>query len=232
MEEHIDKLLALRRARPINIDPGRAALLVVDMQEYQVRKGYALFESMNTVVPGLLDYYVDRVEKVVEPNLGRLLPRCRQAGIKVIYTLYSSFNRDGSDLPSPIRAINEGVRSRFGDVVFPHLDHPGSRVVASLEPEDDDLVVVKNTSGVFSSTNLDFLLDNMGITQVLVCGVVTNMCVENAARIGSDLGFETVIIDDACAAWSPEVHKHSLRSFEMIFGRVMTTEQVMERLGQ
>jgi nicotinamidase-related amidase len=66
---------------------------------------------------------------------------------------------------------------------------------------------------VFTSTKPGFILNNMGIEQLLVTGVVTNVCVEGAARSADDLGFDVFLIDDACAALSPTMHAHSLRSF-------------------
>ncbi len=229
-EEFIDRFLEVRRALAPKKISEKTALLVIDMQNYQVRRDWPLYKFLDQAVPGLLDYYVDMVSEVAEPNIKRLIEVCRKKKIKIIYTMYSSFSKDGGDLPRHIKALNDMVRQGFSDVMFPHKDHPGSRIIDSLKPEEEDLVVVKNTSGVFTSTELEFILRNMGIEQVLVAGVVTNMCVENAARIASDTGFGVVVVDDACAAWSPEVHRHSLRSFEMVFGHVMKTDEVIERI--
>ena len=231
-EEHINKLLTIRRARVPRIVAEKAALLVIDMQEYQVSRGFALYESLNTLTPGLLDYYLERVSTLVEPNLKRLLPAGRRAGVKIVYTQYSSFDQDGRDLIRQNQAANRAAQKFFGGVVFPPLDHPGSKIIPSLAPRPEDIVVVKNTSGVFTSTRLEFILRNLGLEQALIAGVVTNMCVENAARIASDLGFDTFIIGDACAAWSRESHDSSLRSFEMVFGSVLTTDQVLEQLNE
>ena len=72
----------------------------------------------------------------------------------------------------------------------------------------------------------------MDIEQLFVVGVVTNMCVEGAARTASEYGFDVFVIDDACAAWSPETHKNTLRSFEMLFGYVMTTDDVIKKIKE
>lgn len=229
-EELIDKHLEFRRSIVPPIVPDKAALLIIDMQEYQVRKDWAVYKSMNTVTPGVLDYYVDRVVEVAEPNIIRLAEVFRQNNLKIVYTMYSSFNKDGSDLPRQTRTLNERVKNALGEAIFPPIDHPGSKIIDSLKPREEDLVIIKNTSGVFAATNLEFLLKNMGIEQLIVVGVVTNMCVEGAARTGSELGFDVFLVDDACAAWSPQVHTHSLRSFEMIFGSVLDTGRVIERI--
>jgi nicotinamidase-related amidase len=122
------------------------------------------------------------------------------------------------------------MRARWGEALFPDVDHPGSEIVAPLAPREEDLVVVKNTSGVFTATNLELLLQNMGIEQLVVCGVVTNMCVEGAARTGAELGFDVFLVSDACAAWSQEIHDATLRSFELLFGHVVPTDRLIEEI--
>jgi nicotinamidase-related amidase len=146
--------------------------------------------------------------------------------------MYSSFQKEGGDLPARQRALNSLAQMQFHESVFPHKDHPSSRIIDSLRPDESDLVVIKNTSGVFTTTKLEFYLRNMGIEQLLVTGVVTNQCVEGAARTASELGFDVFMIDDACAAWSHEIHRHCLESFSLLFGYVMTTEKALASLRE
>jgi nicotinamidase-related amidase len=56
------------------------------------------------------------------------------------------------------------------------------------------------------------------------------MCVEGAARIAADLGFRVIVVDDACAAWSPAVHEASLRSLELLYCDVSKTEDLVKRI--
>jgi nicotinamidase-related amidase len=72
----------------------------------------------------------------------------------------------------------------------------------------------------------------MGVEQLFVTGVVTNQCVEGAARTASELGFDVFIIADACAAWSPEIHNNSLQSFALLFGYVMTTQEAVAKVSE
>ncbi len=74
------------------------------------------------------------------------------------------------------------------------------------------------------------MLKNMGIETVLVGGVVTNFCVESSAREAADYGFQVVILDDCCAAWSPELQQAALKSFELLYGFVMPFEKVIKKL--
>jgi nicotinamidase-related amidase len=99
--------------------------------------------------------------------------------------------------------------------------------VAALEPRPGELVVNKTTYGTFTSTGLDHALRSLGITSLVVGGVVTNVCVETTARDAADRGYEVVLLDDGCAAFSPEAHEATLLSFQGPFGRVRTTDEVL-----
>ena len=231
-ENLIQKWVEVRKAMTPEIIPNKSALLIIDMQEYQVKRDWPAYKLMDKWIPGIWDYYCDQVSKIVEPNIKRLIDLFRENKIKIIYTMFSSFNKDGSDFTKQIKNANAIGQEEFGDVLFPPKDHAGSQIINSLKPKDEDLVVIKNTSGVFTATNLELFLKNMGIEQLFVVGVVTNMCVEGSARAASELGFDVFLIDDACAAWSPEIHKNTLLSFQMMFGSVITTDEAINKFKE
>ena len=228
----IEQWLEVMRAGTPEIKPHKSALLIIDMQEYQVRKDWPLYKLMNESVPGILDYFVDQVSKVVEPNIKKLIDLFRENKMKIVYAMFSSFNKDGSDLTRKIKGFNEITKQQYGEVLFPHKDHPGSQIINSLKPKSEEMVVVKNTSGIFTATNLELFLQNMGVEQLFVVGVVTNICVEGSARAASELGFDVFIIEDACTAWSPEIHNNTLVSFEMMFGSVITTDEAIKKIKE
>ena len=230
--ELIEQWLEVMKAGAPEIKPHRSALLIIDMQEHQIRTKWSLYKLINDSVPGILDYFIGQVSKVVEPNIKKLISLYRENKLKIIYTMFSSFNKDGSDFTRRIKGFNEIAKQQYGDVLFPHKDHAGSLIVNSLKPESGEMVVIKNTSCVFTTTNLELFLQNMGIEQLLVVGVVTNICVEGSARIAAELGFEVFIIEDACAAWSPEIQKNTLMSFEMMFGSVLTTDEAINKIKE
>jgi nicotinamidase-related amidase len=73
---------------------------------------------------------------------------------------------------------NAANRAAVGDVAIPPRGDAWARIVAALEPRPGELVVNKTTYGTFSSTGLDHALRSLGITALVVGGVVTNVCVE------------------------------------------------------
>ena len=75
-------------------------------------------------------------------------------------------------------------------------------------------------------------LKNMGITTLLVTGVVTNVCVHSTAREAFDYGFIPIIIEDCCAAWTSEIHRNTLNSFGLLYGFIMKLEEVMKKISK
>ncbi|WP_144394531.1 cysteine hydrolase family protein [Pleionea sediminis] len=72
---------------------------------------------------------------------------------------------------------------------------------------DDEIIINKTASGLFSCTNIHCLLNNLAITELYIVGVYTNECVSSAVRAASDLGYEVHLISDATAAITPELHR-------------------------
>jgi nicotinamidase-related amidase len=72
----------------------------------------------------------------------------------------------------------------------------------------------------------------MDIETVLVTGVVTNFCVHSTAREAADYGFQVVIVEDCCAAWSPEFHEGILKSFGMLYGYILTHKKLMKKISR
>ncbi len=93
-------------------------------------------------------------------------------------------------------------------------------------------MINKTTYGTFTSTGLDHTLRNLGIKTLVIGGVVTNVCVETTARDASDLGYGVMLVGDACAAHSPEIHEASLLSFQGPFGRVRRADEIVALIEQ
>ncbi|KAA9149773.1 cysteine hydrolase [Amycolatopsis acidicola] len=80
-------------------------------------------------------------------------------------------------------------------------------VVDELGRGKDDLVVDKCRLDAFQWTSLEPLLRGMGATELVVCGVVTNFCVETTVRSAVMRDFEVTLLEDACAAQTPRLHE-------------------------
>ncbi len=226
------ELQQLRNATPLPIDPQHTALVIIDMQEYFLNPDSPFSRACETSVPGVLDYFQERGRTIVEPALQRLLTCFRAHHMRVIYTTVASELTDGSDLMPVMKQRNVASQESLQEAFIPPRTDAWARIVPLLEPQDNELLVNKTTYGTFTSTGLDHTLRNMGITTLVIGGVVTNVCVETTARDASDLGYGVILVDDACAAHSPEIHEASLLSFQGPFGRVRTTDDVVALIEQ
>lgn len=81
-----------------------------------------------------------------------------------------------------------------------HGDGKGAEIHPNVAPADGEKVIVKNEVNSFLKTDLLEYLQKNQVKKLFLCGMQTNMCLEAATRAASDLGFECVVVHDACAA--------------------------------
>jgi nicotinamidase-related amidase len=96
-----------------------------------------------------------------------------------------------------------------------------------VAPEDDEIIVNKTASGVFVSTNLEYLLRNLCVSRLYVVGVYTNECISSAVRSAADLGFLVHLISDATAAITQELHEATLVTTKDRYAKVLSTEETI-----
>src|SRR5690606_33065177 len=140
-------------------------------------------------------------------------------GVPVVYVTLGSATGDFSDVAAYLRPLARSTDNRVGA--------PNHRIIDELAPADGDLVVNKTTASAFASTDLDRLLRGRGIHQLILTGVPTNCSVESTGRVGAGLGYDCLVVDDACSCAGPDWHDAALRNFDRLFGRVATTADVI-----
>ncbi|HEY5757503.1 MAG TPA: isochorismatase family cysteine hydrolase [Steroidobacter sp.] len=177
---------------------GQTALLLIDLQRAWLEPG------ADPDHPGSPeDYFYRETASRVIPNSERLLKAARANGVEVIHTIIRSLTRDGRDrgLDHKMTPIHLGP----GD--------PLALPVPSLAPVGDEILLPKTSSGVFNSTNIHYLLRNLGIKYLVVAGIMTDQCVDMAVRDGADLGYMITCVNDACAAKTQQRHETALKAF-------------------
>jgi ureidoacrylate peracid hydrolase len=202
--------------REAPIEAERAALLVVDVQNYCARRGEGELAGAGPEY----DYYIDRVERTVLPNLQRLIAACRANGVEVVYTVIESLTLDGRD-----RSLDH----KHSDMHVPKGSRLG-KVVDEIAPVGDEIVIPKTSSGVFNSTNMEYVLRNLGVEYLICAGVYTNQCVESAVRDAADRGFMVTTIEDCCATKTKAGHDASLAVLKG-YSRIRSTDQVVAELA-
>lgn len=224
--EKVRQILALKDQAPLEMDSAKTALLIVDAQLYFARGEYAFSQTFERLVPGSASGYLARVDNIVMPSIQRLLTVFRERGMPVIYFGAGSYTQDGRDLPEWLRGFNQLSSMVVGTNAIPHVSDPSWQIDDRIAPLDGEIVLNKTSSGPLNSTKLDQMLHNMGISNLVVCGLTTAICVAQTARESADRGFRVVIASDACTEMSEEMHIAALEAFSLTFGRTRTVEQL------
>ena len=87
------------------------------------------------------------------------------------------------------------------------------QVIDQIAPQGDEIVLAKTSSSVFISTNIDYVLRNLGVKQLVISGVITDQCVESAIRDACDPGYLVTQVSDACLTYSAsDTHSPCARS--------------------
>ena len=199
------------------LDPAKTALIVVDMQNGFLMKGvaHALCEQAIEIVP----------------NINRLAEAARRTGGTVVWIQTAA-------TPETLQSWSVNVEMNGPERTaqrFASLG-PGTKgyeLWAGLDARPDDVFVQKTRYSAFiqGSSNLEAVLRARGIDTAIITGTVTNVCCESTARDAMMRNFRTIMVTDANAATSDELHNASLAAFYLKFGDIMPTDMVIASLS-
>ncbi|TIV24577.1 MAG: cysteine hydrolase, partial [Mesorhizobium sp.] len=113
----------------------------------------------------------------------------------------------------------------WNNLLLPKND-TASQLVAELQPARDEIVVTKTTDSALTGTNLRLILHNLGIRNVICCGIFTDQCVSSTVRSLADESFAVIVIEDCCAAATDELHRKELEIINMIYCHVMSSAEL------
>src|SRR5947209_17558683 len=116
------------------------------------------------------------MDETALPNLQRVPAACRRGGIEVLYTVIESLTRDGRDRSLDYKI--SGLHVPKGS--------PDAQVLAEIAPTADEIVIPKTSSSVFISTNIDYVLRNLGVRSLILAGILTDQCIDSAVREACD----------------------------------------------
>lgn len=200
------------------------ALMVIDIQFLDAAPGHGVFaDAEKSGVPvEAQEYYFKRLDHVVLPNVRRLQDAFRDLKLEVIHTRIQSLTKDGRDRSVGHKRLGLHAAPGSKDAEF----------LPEVAPKGDELIINKTASGVFNATNAEYILRNMGIDSLYVCGVYTNECVSTTVRDACDRGFYTTLINDACATVTPELHNATISTIKDRYARVMTADEVVKEIRE
>lgn len=209
-------------SREVEIDPNHAALLFIDVQNYTARPDGGEYAHLDHAVRDeKYGWFFNTLAESAIPNMQLLQSACRAAGIEVLYTTIENLTRDGRD--------------RSLDYKISGLDVPkgswDAKVIDAIAPLEDEIVIPKTSSSVFISTNIDYVLRNLGVRSLIIAGLLTDQCIDSAVRDACDLGYLVTTVTDSCATLSQERHDWSLRN-NRGYSRQITTAAMVEEIAR
>jgi len=217
----IDPYIAWRPPFPEpKIRSGATALLIVDMQRHSAHRDGATLRKVRAA--GFADVargFGERLDLIV-PNIRLLQDAFRRAGLEVIHVRIASMTADGRDRGPSHKKLGHAAAPTSSD----------AEILPELAPAGDELVFSKTAGSVFCATNIEYVLRNLGITTLVVTGIVTTGCVHTAVTDAADRGFHVILVEDGCGALVPEMHWASIRILRDVYAKILTTREVLDRV--
>lgn len=202
-----------------NLEPTKSALLVIDMQNGFVEEGSPLEVPMAR-------------EQV--PNMKKLISFCRSQDIPVIYTEFCvgpDFRYDFYWKMAAQRGINvEEPECSFWDGKYE------TEIISELAPLPGERVIKKCGYDCFAETELNQILQSLGVSTLLVTGTVLNWCVDSTVRAAYHRHYNVTVISDAVSTYdhagatAEEWHRMELNLIAEAFGRVLSTDETIKEL--
>jgi ureidoacrylate peracid hydrolase len=204
---------------PVEIDPSRTALIVIDMQNAFGSEG-GIFDKAGIDITG--------IQHAVPPTAAAI-EAGRQAGIKVVW-IKMGFQADLSDLgpeDSPngrlllACGVKDGVLTR---------EQWGTDIVDELTPEEGEAVIYKTRFSAFYRTELDELLRSYGAKHLIITGCTTSICVESTIRDAFFRDYHCILLKDCTAETNRSNHEATVLLIEQTFGSVSSSTDLINAM--
>jgi nicotinamidase-related amidase len=194
----------------LTFEPGKAALLIVDLQEDQRVDPLCVAENLDQVLE----------------NTAKLLAAARAHGVKVFH---AAFVRDFAIRPPrPFEPLADD-----GGPAFSRRESPLVAICHEVAPEGDEVVIHKNDASAFEEGSLDGRLKAAGVEWLVVVGVWTEACIAASVRDAMAGGFRVLLVKDACTSGTVAMHQTGVLNIanRLYGGAIADTGRTVALLG-
>jgi len=181
-----------------------SALAVIDMQRYFLEEDASAYLG---------------APKHLIPNAVELVAAFRTAKRPIVFTRHA--HQRGSDT---------GEMGRWWDGRLPWEGERQSELIDELGPAAGERLITKIRYSAFEGTDLDAWLRERNVDTLVLCGVMTNLCVETTARHAFMKDLQPVIVEDACASSESRYHEASIMNLEYGFAHIEKTDSILKKL--
>lgn len=154
-----------------------------------MNKALILVDFENEWIMPDSDYYVKGAKGIL-PNTNKLIDFCRKQGYKIIFITH--VEKDSTSIFAP--------------------NSKNVEIIKDIHKLPQDILITKNKISPFYKTTLEKEL--IGIEEIVICGILTNLCVRSLAQDAYDRDFKIKIISDCCIAMDKDTHDFTLKDLK------------------
>lgn len=201
--------IASYNTHKMKLNPKRAVLLVIDMQNDFINKNSMVYTPM---------------AETILPNLKKLIKVCRQAKLPIVYTAH--IHQD----PKVDGGLTTQWWPELRDKKVLVAGSKGAEIYSEIAPRPDEKIIYKHRYSAFYNTNLELTLEGLKATDLIISGVMTNVCCESTARDGFFRDFRIFFLADGTGSVDEELHLSTLRTLAYAFAYITTVDEIIKTI--
>ena len=208
------------------LSPDTTALLVIDMQnDFCSHGGY--IDAMG--------YGVQATRDII-PRLKSVLDECRRLGFHIVHTR-ETYRGDLTNCPltrqwrTTRAGAGVGSIGPMGRLLIE--GQAGWDIIPELYPFPDEVIVNKSSRGAFYSTDLDLILRQWGVSNLILTGVTTDVCVHSTMREADDRGYDCLLLEDCTQATEATAKAGAILTIKTeggVFGAVSNSASLLQAI--